>query len=134
MLVRRTTRFLVLLPVALLVLIALFFVLRPDSSATDSAESPKATADKSQEETFGVAIHGAAMTPDTITVEEGDRVTLRITTDRPLEFHLHGYDVEGEVEPGKPEKLSFDATITGRFEFEDHTTDTVLGVLLVQPH
>jgi hypothetical protein len=70
------------------------------------------------------------MTPSEITVGEGDRVNLQITSDNPIEFHLHGYDLEKEVEPGE---LSFDATITGRFDIEDHDTDTELGVLLVQP-
>ena len=73
------------------------------------------------------------MTPNQVTVAEGDRVNLRITSDSPLEFHLHGYDLEKEVEPNEPAELAFDATITGRFASEDHDTDTELGMLLVQP-
>ena len=73
------------------------------------------------------------MTPDEIEVDEGDRVNLRITSDGPLEFHLHGYDLEEEIEPDEPAKLSFDATITGRFEIENEQTKEELGVLLVQP-
>ncbi len=113
-------RALILVPVLLLVLAALFFLLRPGS-------------DEPQEETFDLAIEQGAMTPGEITVDEGDQVNLQITSDRPLEFHLHGYDLEEEVEPGEPAELSFDATVTGRFEIEDHDTDSVLGTLLVQP-
>lgn len=54
------------------------------------------------------------MTPDEISVNEGDQVTLAITSDEPLDFHLHGYDLETEVEPSEPAELSFDATTTGR--------------------
>ncbi len=124
---RAMIRALILVPVLLLVLVVLFFVLRPDSPAPDSA------ADEPQEETFDLAIEEGAMTPDEITVDEGDQVNLRITSDSPTEFHLHGYDLFAEVEPGEPGELSFDATNTGRFEIEDHNTDTVLGVLIVQP-
>jgi heme/copper-type cytochrome/quinol oxidase subunit 2 len=73
------------------------------------------------------------MTPNEISVTEGDHVNLRITSDSPLEFHLHGYDLEQEVEAGEPAEISFDATLTGRFAIEDHNTETELGSLLVQP-
>jgi plastocyanin len=140
---RATIRTLILVPILLLVLVVLFFLLRPSSPAPGSAVSPEssapeaATTSKSaegpQEKTFDLAIKEGAMTPDEVTVSEGDHVNLRITSDSPLEFHLHGYDLEKEVEAGEPAQLSFDATITGRFPVEDHDTDTELGMLLVQP-
>ena len=122
-------RTLVLLLILLLVLVGLFLVLRPDSPAPESSTS----ADEAQEQTFDLAINGGAMSPEEISVEEGDLVNLLVTADEPLEFHLHGYDLEEEVEPDEPAELSFDAPTTGRFEIENHTTDAVLGVLLVQP-
>jgi len=73
------------------------------------------------------------MTPNEITVNEGDHVDLRMTSDEPLEFHLHGYDLERELEAGEPTELPFDATITGRFEIENEQTHEELGALLVQP-
>ena len=73
------------------------------------------------------------MSPEEISVDEGELVNLRITSDAPLEFHLHGYDLEEEVEPGEPAELSFEAATTGRFEIEDHDAESVLGALLVQP-
>ena len=73
------------------------------------------------------------MTPDELDVDEGARVNLRITSDVPLEFHLHGYDLEEEVEPGEPAALSFEADITGRFEIEEEQTQTELGTLIVEP-
>lgn len=121
------TRALILVPVLLLVLVGLFFLLRPSPTPETSTTSDSA------EQTFDLAIEEGTMAPDEITVGEGEQVTFRITSDRPVEFHLHGYDLVEEVEPGEPAELSFDATISGRFEIEDHNTDTVLGVLLVQP-
>ena len=73
------------------------------------------------------------MSPNEISVSEGDRVRLRITSDEPLEFHLHGYDLAKDVEAGEPAELPFDATITGRFEMENEQTHEELGTLLVQP-
>lgn len=73
------------------------------------------------------------MSPEEIYVDEGDRVNLRITSDIPLELHLHGDDLEEEGGPDRSAELSFDATTTGRCEVENHDTEPVLGTLLVQP-
>jgi heme/copper-type cytochrome/quinol oxidase subunit 2 len=129
----------VLIPVLLLVLIALFFALRPNSPAPeDSAEisessTPESAADGQQEPMLELAIREGVMSPDEITAGEGDEVILRITSDAPLEFHLHGYDLEEEIEPNEPAELAFDATITGRFEIENEQTHEELGVFVVQP-
>ena len=111
----------------LLALVGLFLLLRPDSPGTDPS------AGESRERTYDLAISGGTMSPEEISVDEGDLVNLRITSDAPLEFHLHGYDLEEDVEPGEPAELSFEAATTGRFEIEDHDTESVLGALLVQP-
>jgi FtsP/CotA-like multicopper oxidase with cupredoxin domain len=73
------------------------------------------------------------MNPDEINVEKGDFVTLRLTSESPVEVHVHGYDLEGNVSPGEETDLSFEADATGRFEIEDHETEAQLGTLLVQP-
>lgn len=73
------------------------------------------------------------MIPDEVSVGEGDRVTLNVTSARPVEIHVHGYDLEREVEPGETTELSFEADKTGRFPMEDHDTEADLGVLVVEP-
>jgi hypothetical protein len=73
------------------------------------------------------------MEPSKVTVAEGDRVVLRITSASPVEIHLHGYDLDREVEPGESAELSFKAKLTGRFEIEDHETEEALGTLVVEP-
>ena len=72
-------------------------------------------------------------TPAEISVNEDDSVTLRVSSDRPMELHLHGYDVEQEVGPGQKASLRFRADLTGRFEIEDHGAERELGVLQVRP-
>lgn len=115
-------RTLTLLLVAAVVLGGLFFALRPDTST----EGP-------QERTVELEIQGDAMNPSEISVGEGDDVTLRINTDHLVELHVHGYDLEQEVDPGETATLSFKADETGRFEIEDETTATGLGTLVVEP-
>jgi FtsP/CotA-like multicopper oxidase with cupredoxin domain len=119
------------LVVALLVLLALgglFLALRPGPGGSNGS-----AAGGSREQAFELSIKDGAMTPGEIEVREGDRVTLRLTSEEPTEVHLHGYDLEEEVPPGEAVTLSFEADLTGRFEIEDHESETTLGVLLVQP-
>jgi FtsP/CotA-like multicopper oxidase with cupredoxin domain len=117
--------------VALVVLLALgglFLALRPGP-----AEPNDPGADGPRERAFALAIKDGAMDPAEIEVREGDRVTLRVTSEKPTEVHLHGYDLEKGVSPGETATLSFQADLPGRFEIEDHESEDVLGELLVQP-
>jgi heme/copper-type cytochrome/quinol oxidase subunit 2 len=124
----------VIVILVLLVLLAgLFLWLRPSSTQQDSSTTSESTGTQPREQTFDLAIQNGTMTPSEISVSEGDPVTFRITSDRTLEFHLHGYDLEEEVEANQPAELAFDATMTGRFAIEDHDTEAELGTLLVQP-
>ena len=119
----------VLLAIVLLVLAALFFVLRAEPGANGPARITK----EAQEKTIGLAINESNMSPAEVTVVEGDRVTLLIATDHPIEFHIDGLGIDEEVGPGdEPVEVSFEATKAGSFAMEDRTTDTELGVFLVQ--
>jgi hypothetical protein len=51
---------------------------------------------------------------------EGERVELRWSADEPLALHLHGYDIETRVAPGKPAVTAFAARLTGRFPVAIH--------------
>jgi hypothetical protein len=115
-------RSVILVLLVLAVLGGLFVLLRPNSPAAGP-----------QTRAFDLNIGAEAMEPSDITVTEGDRVVLRITADAPLEVHLHGYDLEEEVEPDEPARLSFEADLTGRFGIEDHETEEELGTLVVEP-
>ena len=66
-------------------------------------------------------------------VEKGERVVLVIRSDAGESVHLHGYNVERAITPGKPVRLPFTATIPGRFEVELHHPDALLAVVSVTP-
>jgi hypothetical protein len=115
-------RTLILVVGVVLVLAALFLLLRPDAPTAGP-----------QTREFDLSISDDVMEPSDITVSEGDRVVLRISTDSATEVHVHGYDLEREVEPDEAARLSFEADLTGRFEIEDHETEEELGTLVVEP-
>jgi len=103
---------------------ALFLALRPETTASSG---------EARERNFDVSIAEDEMDPREISVVEGDAVTLSLSAEEPVEVHVHGYDIEEEVEPGEPAELTFDADLTGRFDIEDHETEDVIGTLVVRP-
>jgi hypothetical protein len=66
-------------------------------------------------------------------LEKGEKVVLVVRADAGESVHIHGYDVEKPVTPGKPVRIPLTATIPGRFEVELHHPDSLLAVLQVQP-
>ena len=130
--------------IALLLLIGLFALTRPKTthapertnlppakestrSATSSAENPSTTAVlvlKNKQLLSG---------PETIQVKQGDQVIIKILSDIPEEFHIHGYDKSVALEKDIPATLSFATTTTGRFEYELEQSGITLGALEVLP-
>lgn len=101
-------------------LLALFVALRPAP-----ANGPEARAFD-----WAIARDGAVRE---FAVREADTLTLRVTADRQVTLHIHGYDVKRELLPGETAVLSFTATLSGRFEIEDELSEKQLGVLVVEP-
>jgi len=66
-------------------------------------------------------------------LKKGERAVIVVRADAGEEIHMHGYDLEKQVTPGKPVRLPFTATIPGRFEVELHHPDTLLAVVTVSP-
>ena len=66
-------------------------------------------------------------------LKKGDRAVIVVRADAGEAIHMHGYDLEKQVTPGKPVRLPFTATIPGRFEVELHHPDSLLAVVTVSP-
>ena len=66
-------------------------------------------------------------------LDKGEKVVLVVRADAGESVHIHGYDVEKRVAPGRPVRIPLTATIPGRFEVELHHPDSLLAVLQVQP-
>jgi FtsP/CotA-like multicopper oxidase with cupredoxin domain len=76
--------------------------------------------------------------PPEITVKNGDVVRIVMTSDAPDDIHLHGYDVEKPVAPGRPARFRVKANIEGSFEIESHVAedagkDPLVARLNVEP-
>ena len=104
----------------------------PDSSG-DAAIPASTTTSMATTALITVTV-GSDSGPERIErVQLGQEVELRITNpDDDDEFHVHGYDLGGDVTPAGEEKVfAFTATEAGDFEVESHLTDDVLVVIRV---
>ncbi len=71
--------------------------------------------------------------PVAMQAKEGDDVEVKVTSDRPDELHLHGYDLHAALKANEPGTLYFKATHSGRFDVELHHSGIALGTLEIQP-
>ena len=120
-----------------------------ETVATMPVETETTPAETTTAETTPTATTPAAPKPTTIAIrvvggvpqggiarpklKKGDRAVIVVRADAGEEIHMHGYDLEKQVTPGKPVRLPFTATIPGRFEVELHHPDTLLAVVTVSP-
>jgi hypothetical protein len=71
--------------------------------------------------------------PEVVKMTEGDKLTLRITSDTDDEMHLHGYNLHLDLTAGQTGELALTANRSGRFEYELHHAHRTLGALEVYP-
>jgi len=108
---------------------------------SDRDDGPVATAESAHEPPpieLTLADHGVRGGVQMIEASKGDLVRLVVKSDIPDEIHLHGYDVEKHVEPGKPARFRLEADIEGQFEIEGHAAehggkDPLIARLVVKP-
>ncbi len=133
-------------------LIALFFVLRPGDDSDETSTTTPTTETETTPATTGVetapppppappvqtiriVIRGGSITGGLrhATIPKGRRVRLIVSADVSDEVHLHGYDISRDVAPGRPARITFRATITGRFEVELESREFQIADLEVRP-
>ena len=68
-----------------------------------------------------------------LSYKSGDTVRFQVRSPKADEVHVHGYDIERELEPDKTVTISFKATIEGIFDIELHSTEEQIGSLKVAP-
>ena len=103
------------------------------TACAGTAASPSGSAAAPAGQRIEVRVSGGQVSGDVgrVPVRAGEHVTLVITSDVADEAHLHGYDREAELAPGRPAEIAFDATIPGVFEVELHEAGTQLLSLQV---
>jgi hypothetical protein len=55
-----------------------------------------------------------------IEVASGERIHFRVVSDEPGEVHVHGYEVDEQIKPGKPVVIDMPADLEGGYEVELH--------------
>lgn len=55
-----------------------------------------------------------------VVVRQGESVRLTWHSDEAVQLHLHGYDIELNLQPGQPGVMDFTARATGRFPVTSH--------------
>ena len=73
-----------------------------------------------QARTIDITIDGLDVQPAAIEVNQNDTLTLNLTSEHPILFHLHGYDIARQINPGETAVLEFEADATGRFTLGLH--------------
>lgn len=68
-----------------------------------------------------------------ITVKKGATTRFIVASDKPDAVHLHGYDIEMPVGPGRPARFVFKAKLDGIFELELEHAGVPVGELRVEP-
>lgn len=69
--------------------------------------------------------------PQRVEAVRGQAVELTVTSEQPVDVHVHGVDVLAKAESGKPAVLKFTVDRTGTFDVEAHP-DTLLVQLVVR--
>lgn len=104
----------------------------PPSATPQSATTPSAAPQADRTITLTVRAGKVTPAPGRIEVTRGERVALRVTSDRADTLHVHGYDKELALPAGQEATLVLTADRTGLFEVETHESDLVLTQLLVR--
>ena len=143
----RGVRILVVLG-AVAVLAAAFVLVRPDGDEGSPEPAPTGT---TQVTTATTAATTAPTTPErvriVVTVRDGrpvggiaratarkdDPILLVVRADVVDHVHVHGYDLMADVGPGRPVRMQFRATLTGRFEIELEDRAQQIAQLTVLP-
>jgi hypothetical protein len=107
----------------------------PATTATTETEPPATTAPEPPDVVrIRIVVAGdKAPTVRRFSVKQGREVELVVQSELADEVHLHGYDLMGDVAPGKPVTITFKATAPGRFEIELESRALEIAELEVRP-
>lgn len=109
------------------VAIVAFVIANPGSSKkSKTASGPQ---------TFRIALKGHSPVGGrkTITITQGNRAVILVSSDGKDTVHLHGWNIEREITPSKPGRFAFKADNQGAYELESHTTNQKIATIQVRP-
>jgi cytoskeletal protein RodZ len=101
----------------------------PEPSSSSASPTQSASATTPATVTITAAVANGKVTPAAkqYDVPLGSPVHIEVTSDKAGEIHVHGYELEGEVEKaGGTVPIDFVADTAGVFEVESHVGDLLL--------
>lgn len=101
----------------------------PESAATP-APTPEPTPEPEVVEVKNLAPVGGVQK---IRAKKDETVRFVVKSDRGENAHLHGYDIEKAVAPGRDARFTFKADITGIFELELENSAVPIAELRIDP-
>ncbi|MFD9520452.1 hypothetical protein [Streptomyces sp. NPDC059979] len=95
---------------------------------------PQAPSQGQADRTVTITVRDGKVSPAPARTElrRGERVALRVTSDRADTLHVHGYDKELALPAGQEATLTLTADRTGLFAVETHESSLLLTQLLVR--
>lgn len=102
------------------------------SASAAPPSAPPATTPVGRTLTLTVSGDSVQPPPSRVELKKGERLTLRVTSDRADTLHVHGYDRELPLPAGTPASLTLTVDRTGLFEVETHESGLVLTQLVVR--
>lgn len=106
----------------------------PATPTSPTPARPTGTRPPDPGRTVTLTVTGTTVSPppSRIELKRGERLTLRVTSDRADTLHVHGYDRELPLAPGTPATLTLTVDRTGLFEVETHESGLLLTQLVVR--
>jgi hypothetical protein len=104
----------------------------PVSGSSSGSSSPSADTEQAVEIAVAVTDGKVEPKPRRVDVAKDSQVRLIVTSDVDDELHVHGYEVEAELEAGRPTTVELVADQTGIFEVETHESELELLQLEVR--
>lgn len=93
---------------------------------------PEAPGDPDRVVDIAVSHGEVSPAPGRVEIKKGERVVLRVRSDRADTLHVHGYDEKAVLPAGRTITLAFTADRIGLFEAETHESDLLLTQLVVR--
>jgi plastocyanin len=104
------------------------------STPTNTATQPQtSTPSNTADVTINITVANGKVNPSgaSINVKAGQTVLITAVSDAPDEVHVHGYEKQLPLTPGKPASVKFVANMKGTFEVETHESNKLVAKLVV---
>ncbi len=97
-----------------------WYFMNSNQSASSPTTNAQPVVSQPNAVTHSLSLAQRKLTPDIVTVTQGDQVTIKVMSDETGEFHISGYEIENDMTKGTELSFSFTADKAGRYNFELH--------------